>query len=99
MAALLLREENAARSRHESLARERAVLAATLTGMSDGIIMVDGELRLMAWNQHFPELTGVPADILRAGLPMEEMVRGQVASGEFGPVDLRIVERHPLRQA
>ena len=90
MAALLLREENAARSRHESLARERAVLAATLTGMSDGIIMVDGELRLMAWNQHFPELTGVPADILRAGLPMEEILRGQVASGEFGPVDLEV---------
>ena len=90
MTALLLREENAARRRHESLARERAILAATLTGMSDGIIMVDGDLRLMAWNQHFPELTGVPADILRAGLPMEEILRGQVASGEFGPVDLEV---------
>ena len=88
--ALLLREENAARLRNEALARERAILAATLTGMSDGIIMVDGDLRLMAWNQHFPELTGVPADILRAGLPMEEIVRGQVASGEFGPVDLEV---------
>ena len=88
--ALLLREENAARLRNEALARERAILAATLTGMSDGIIMVDGDLRLMAWNQHFPELTGVPADILRAGLPMEEILRGQVASGEFGPVDLEV---------
>ena len=90
MAVLLLREESAARRRHESLARERAILETTLTGMSDGIMMVDGDLRLMAWNQHFPKLAGVPADILRAGLPMEEILRGQVASGEFGPVDLEV---------
>ena len=42
----------------------------------------------MAWNQHFPEFTGVPADILRVGLPMEDILRGQVAGGEFGPVDV-----------
>jgi signal transduction histidine kinase len=41
----------------------------------------------MAWNQHFPEFTGVPAEILRVGLPMEHILRGQVASGEFGAVD------------
>ena len=65
----------------ESLARERAILETTLTGMSDGIMIVDGDLRLMAWNQHLPKLAGVPADILRIGLPMEEILRGQVASG------------------
>jgi signal transduction histidine kinase len=42
----------------------------------------------MAWNQHFPEFTGVPAEILRVGLPMETILRGQVGSGEFGPVDV-----------
>jgi signal transduction histidine kinase len=42
----------------------------------------------MAWNQHFPEFTGVPAGILRVGLPMEDILRAQVAGGEFGPVDL-----------
>jgi len=88
MAALLLHEQAASRRRHETLARERAILEATLTGMSDGVMMVDGELRLMAWNQRFPEFTGVPAEILRVGLPMEEILRGQVAAGEFGPVDV-----------
>jgi signal transduction histidine kinase len=89
MAALLLREEYAGRRRHDSLARQRAILEATINGMSDGIVMVDGDLRLMAWNQRFPEFTGVPADILRIGLPMEEILRGQVRSGEFGPVDVK----------
>jgi signal transduction histidine kinase len=87
MAALLLREENVARRLYEVTARERAILEATLTGMSDGIMMVDGDFRLMAWNQHFPEFTGVPAEILHVGLPMEHILRGQVASGEFGAVD------------
>ena len=85
LALLLLRAQDIARRRHEALARERAILEATLTGMSDGIMMVDGDLRLMAWNQHFPEFTGVPAEILRVGLPMEDILRGQVAAGEFGP--------------
>ena len=62
LALLLLRAQDASRRRHEALARERAILEATLTGMSDGIMMVDGDLRLMAWNQHFPEFTGVPAE-------------------------------------
>jgi signal transduction histidine kinase len=42
----------------------------------------------MAWNQHFPEFTGVPVEILRVGLPMEDILRSQVAVGEFGPVDV-----------
>jgi signal transduction histidine kinase len=88
MAALLLREEIAARRRHESLARERAILGATITGMGDGIMMVDGDLQLMAWNQRFPEFTGVPADILRVGLPMEDILRGQAEAGEFGAIEV-----------
>lgn len=88
LALLLLRAQDATRRRHEALAREQAILEATLTGMSDGIMMVDGELRLMAWNQRFPEFTGVPAEILRVGLPMEDILRAQVAGGEFGPVDV-----------
>jgi signal transduction histidine kinase/CheY-like chemotaxis protein len=88
LAALLLRAQDASRRRHETLARERAILEATLTGMSDGIMMVDSDLRLMAWNQRFPEFTGVPPEILRVGLPMEEILRGQVVGGEFGSVDV-----------
>ena len=88
LAWLVLWALEAARRRQEDLARERAILAATLTGMSDGIMMVDRDMRLMAWNQHFPEFTGVSADILRTGLPMVDILRNQVTGGEFGPVDI-----------
>ncbi len=88
LAFALLRAQRISQRQHEILAHERAILEATLTGMSDGIMMVDHELRLLAWNQHFPEFTGVPPEILRIGLPMEDILRGQIAGGEFGPVDV-----------
>ncbi|HTI79057.1 MAG TPA: PAS-domain containing protein [Acetobacteraceae bacterium] len=88
LAILLLRTFDATRRRHQALAHEREILEAALTGMSDGIMMVDRDLRLMAWNQHFPEFTGVPNDILHVGLQMEDILRSQVTAGEFGPVEI-----------
>jgi signal transduction histidine kinase/CheY-like chemotaxis protein len=84
-----LRESNIRLEAAQQRERAKAAqLAATLAGMSDGIMMVDADLRLLAWNEHFPEFTGVPGDILRPGLPMEDMLRGQAEAGEFGAVDV-----------
>jgi signal transduction histidine kinase/CheY-like chemotaxis protein len=88
LALLLLRAQSAARRRHETLAREGAILEAALTGMTDGIMMVDRDLHLTAWNSHFPEFTGVPPEILRVGLPIEDIFRAQAVGGEFGPVEV-----------
>ncbi len=62
-------------------------LEATLAGMTDGIAMMDAHFCLVEWNARFPEIAGVPADILRVGLPMEEILRAQARAGQFGPVD------------
>jgi signal transduction histidine kinase len=75
------------------LARSRADektmrLEATLAGMSDGVAMVDGDMRLVEWNPRFPEYAGIPGEMLRVGLPMEDAVRAQAAVGVFGDVDL-----------
>ncbi|MDE2517461.1 MAG: PAS-domain containing protein [Rhodospirillales bacterium] len=67
--------------------RQSAQLQATLAGMSDGVSLVDGSLRLVAWNPNFPILAGLPPRLLRVGLPMEEMLRAQARAGMFGPVD------------
>jgi signal transduction histidine kinase/DNA-binding response OmpR family regulator len=42
----------------------------------------------MEWNPQFPEISGVPASMLRVGLPMEEVLRAQAAAGQFGVVDM-----------
>ena len=95
LAALLLYALRAGRRREAALADDRALLAektrqleAVLAGMSDGIMMMDADLHLLAWNDKFPEFTGVPRDIVRIGLPLEEMFRAQARAGEFGPVDV-----------
>jgi signal transduction histidine kinase/CheY-like chemotaxis protein len=102
LAAALLAESRAAHRRVAALAREQALLTAamadadaksqrlavTLAGMSDGVMMVDADLRLAAWNERFPEIIGLPASLLTRGLPMQAMLRAQAEAGEFGPVDV-----------
>ena len=73
-----------------------AQLQATLSGMSDGVMMLDADLCLVQWNDRFPACTGVPAALLRVGVPMADLLRGQAASGEFGPVDVEEEVRRRL---
>ena len=94
-AALALRAESVGRRRQETLARERAALAektafleATFASMSDGVMILDADLRIIEWNEKASAFTGVPREMLRAGVSMEELVRTQAKAGEFGPVDV-----------
>ena len=65
-----------------------AQLEATLDGMSDGVAMMDAQLCLVEWNRRFPEIAGVPRELLRVGLPMEDILRAQANAGQFGPVNV-----------
>jgi signal transduction histidine kinase/DNA-binding NarL/FixJ family response regulator len=65
-----------------------AQLEATLAGMTDGVAMVDASHCLMEWNDLFPEISGVPPEMLRIGASMEELIRAQADAGEFGSVDV-----------
>jgi signal transduction histidine kinase len=62
-------------------------LETTLSGMSDGVLMADAHMCLVEWNARFPEIAAVPAEILRVGLPIEEILRTQISSGQFGPIE------------
>ena len=62
-------------------------LEAAFDGMTDGIAMIDPHYQLIAWNDRFPSLAGIPSEMLRVGLPMEDVLRAQVSTGQFGAVD------------
>jgi signal transduction histidine kinase/ActR/RegA family two-component response regulator len=64
-----------------------AQLEVTLASMSDGVSVLDGDLRLVAWNTLFAELSGVPVAALKVGAAMTDLLRAQALAGEFGPVD------------
>jgi signal transduction histidine kinase/sensor domain CHASE-containing protein/DNA-binding NarL/FixJ family response regulator/HPt (histidine-containing phosphotransfer) domain-containing protein len=68
-------------------ARKSAVLSATLANMSEGISVVDRDLRLVVWNERFLDLVGVPPEAVHVGVPIIEVLRAQAARGEFGPGD------------
>ncbi|MDQ3205798.1 MAG: PAS domain-containing hybrid sensor histidine kinase/response regulator [Pseudomonadota bacterium] len=51
------------------------VLEAALQNMSQGISVVDAQLRLVAWNRRYAELFGYPTGLLQVGRPIADLSR------------------------
>lgn len=51
------------------------VLEAALQNMSQGISVVDAQLRLVAWNRRYAELFGFPPEMLQVGRPIADLAR------------------------
>src|SRR5690606_24422491 len=51
------------------------VLEAALENMSQGISVVDAQLRLVAWNRRYAELFGYPEALLKVGMPIADLAR------------------------
>ncbi len=56
----------------QDLRFNQRLLEAALENMSQGISVVDRDLRLVAWNRRYQELFGYPAGLLRVGMPIAE---------------------------
>ena len=55
--------------------RTRAIkMDAIITGMPDGLMVLDPDLKLIEWNAHFPRFAGVPSDLLRVGLDFADIL-------------------------
>jgi PAS domain-containing protein len=64
---------------------EAAQVQVMLHGVSEGVAVLNGELRLVAWNAHFAALSALPEGALREGMLLDELLRQQVLAGRFGP--------------
>lgn len=65
----------------QDLRFNQRLLEAALENMSQGISVVDRELRLVAWNRRYAELFGYPQSLLRVGVPVAELVRYNLRQG------------------
>jgi PAS domain S-box-containing protein len=65
----------------QDLRFNQRLLEAALENMSQGISVVDRELRLVAWNRRYAELFGYPESLLRVGVPIADLVRHNLRSG------------------
>ncbi|MDR7193026.1 PAS-domain containing protein [Luteimonas terrae] len=72
----------------QDLRFNQRVLEAALENMTQGISVVDEQLRLVAWNARYAELFGYPASLLRVGVEVATLVRHNVGSGLIGAVDV-----------
>jgi len=69
----------------------RDLLQATMENVSQGISVVDDELRLVAWNQRYLKLFDYPPDLLYIGKPILEVLEFNAARGELGAGDAALL--------
>jgi PAS domain S-box-containing protein len=79
----------------QELRFNRELLSTTLENVSQGISVVDGEMRLVAWNRRYLELFGYPEGMVYVGLPVADLIRWNAEHRECGPgeVDEHVAKR------
>ena len=79
----------------QDLRFNQRVLEAALENMSQGICVVDAELRVVAWNTPYARLFNYPPALLQVGRPVAELTRYNIAVGMLGAGE---VERRVQRR-
>lgn len=79
----------------QELRFNRTLLAATLENISQGISVVDAEMRLVAWNRRYLEMFEYPDGAVYVGRPVAELIRWNAGRGGCGPeeVEARVEKR------
>jgi Na+/proline symporter/signal transduction histidine kinase len=79
----------------QELRFNRELLSTTLENVSQGISVVDGEMRLVAWNRRYLELFDYPEGMVHVGVPVQNLIRWNAVLGECGPgeVDGHVAKR------
>ena len=79
----------------QELRFNRELLATTLENVSQGISVVDVQMRLVAWNRRYLELFDYPEGMVHVGVPVAELIRRNAELGECGPgeVDEHVAKR------
>lgn len=86
-------ERFAAEERRRKLTQERELLKLTVENVTEGVALVDGDLRLILWNEAFTQLFGYTAEAVAEGGDATALMRLTAERGDLGPGDpAQIVE-------
>lgn len=67
------------RRAEDDLAKQRHFLRLTLENMGQGIVLLDRDLRYIAWNGLALDILGVPEEVMRGRPRLQDVVRHQIA--------------------
>lgn len=82
----------------------RELLQSSVENIPQGISVVDQDLRLVAWNRRYLEIFDYPDGLVRAGMPVEELLRfnarrGLLSRSDGASTDEEIEKRLDYLQA
>jgi PAS domain S-box-containing protein len=69
----------------QELRFNRELLSATLENISQGLSVVDSDMRLVAWNRRYLEMFDYPEGLVYVGRPVADLIRYNAERGECGP--------------
>lgn len=75
----------------QELRFNRELLSTTLENISQGISVVDAEMRMVSWNRRYLEMFDYPSGLVYVGRPIADLIRYNAERGECGPGE---VEEH-----
>ncbi|HTZ81522.1 MAG TPA: PAS-domain containing protein [Stellaceae bacterium] len=87
--------------REQELAEKSQVLQATFDNMEQGLLVLDRDLRIKAWNGRFVQLLGIPPESVQFGASVADITRLIAERGEYGPGDIDAIvakRNHDLNQ-
>src|SRR3974390_973955 len=67
--------------RYFGLGRKGRMLELALNNMTQGVVMFDAPGRLVVCNKRYLELYGLPANVVKPGAKLEDIVRLRAQSG------------------
>lgn len=70
----------------------RELLQASVENIPQGISVIDQQLRLVAWNRRYTQIFNYPEGLVRAGMPVEELLRYNAKRGLLSTSDTDNVE-------
>lgn len=60
-------------------------LSRSLEHLPQGVVIINADLQLVAWNSRYVQLFRIPAELLRVGQPIEALLRHNARRGWLGP--------------
>jgi len=76
----------------------RELLQTTLDSLSQAVVVVDSELRLLAWNKPYLALLEIPPEHIHVGKPIAELIKATTRGSEAEVAELLENRLGPMRR-